>query len=66
MILITIVFNIQKYQEAKPTSGHLKLIRSKKNQQDDEQKKSKIEERAQEKSMQKPVIFLGFYEHCKC
>ena len=30
MIMMTIILNVQKYQEAKPTSGQLKLIRSKK------------------------------------
>ena len=37
MILIAIVFNIQKYQEAKPTSGHPNSFDQKQIQQDDEQ-----------------------------
>jgi hypothetical protein len=49
MIMITIIFNIQKYQEAKPTSGHLELIRSKKCSTRRRTTKSKNQERSQKK-----------------
>ena len=63
MIMITIIFNIQKYQEAKPNPGHLKLIRSKKYSTRRRTTKSKNEERSQEKSVQKPEVFLGCLAH---
>ena len=65
MITMTISSDVQKYQEAKPTSGHLNLIRSKRNQEDDERQNQKNEERPQEKSVQKLLVFIGCYEHCK-
>ena len=64
MIMTTIIFNIQKYQEAKPTSGHLKLIRSKKYSTRRRTTKSKNEEHHKKKVCKKQWFSLGF-KHIK-
>ena len=64
MTMITIIFNIQKYQEAKPTSGHLILIRSKNIQQDDERQNQKMKS-DHKKTVCKKHWFSLCFKHIK-